>query len=1195
MVCGFAYWVLATESGTRWALVTGAQQVDAQVSGVSGSVWHGLQIDRFDMPLPDKGRVQFDRLALQVDWHALLERRLHVLNLSAGTVQVDLPVPAEEPVPSEPFSMPALPVSLAVDRLAVDSVVLRQAGKAIPVDIADIDTSVYLDDKGGQLALRSLQAGNDQVGARFSGDARLASLQSPWPLDISLETEATGLTPDSPLCARNFLASLPAAGQADGCTLTLATTVQGSLDQLALVLKGKGQGMGADVQATVLPRAAFPLRDARADVTLADGSSLHANVDWQSSQAGDIVQDRLVGKLTTDKLNIGQLAGDVIPPAVLSVAADFDVQLLNRSDVESADISLVVGKGSSWNKQALAGHLKTQVVNHPPAQAEAAAPATAPAAGTTGAADAAKPAETKAAADTKPADGQQPAAQAASLIPPMLRYLALAGIDMDLTLGANHLKAKGSLGSMDSRVDLDLKAPALADFWPGLPGGAALTGSLAGTLAQHKTDLVAHYAPDHEVAGKIGQAPLDAHVVLEGGWGQGANGRQPEGWRGAVQSLSGDYAGFTLKIDRPTTVVLVPGAQAPAWQVEVGRSHIDLLMDSRPLVSIDHAGSRAGAGRWETQGEIARLAVSERRIDALRKKLGMATDEDKQGGVKIRGQANEKDDEIVLGLDWNLRFAGVLEGAAHLRHVSGDIMVPAEPPFPLGLQTLSLDLQARRASNTASTLTADLNVVTKDMGRIAAKGSTLLHAQDGRLYLEPKDRKTVKLDADIDNLSWLSLFTGDAMEFGGVLRAQLDIESTPDGSWGSNGTISGKQLKIVRIDDGIRLLDGTLAAHVESNRLILDKLSFPSRLRAKPKEWRTAEWVSNNPDAQNGSLTLSGEWDIFKSTGVVDVVLHRYPLLQRADRYAMLTGKLRLAAELPKVAVKGAITADAGWFDLDMLGGIPTVDSDVVVIRPGEQAKEASVPMDVSLDLDVDLGRRFYLTGYGVNSGLVGKLHITMIGDKLTAIGALHTRGGAIETYGQRLQLRRGTITFQGDIASPVLDIEALRTGLAVEAGVRVAGTARRPRIDLISYPSVSEIEKLSWLLLGHGPDDSGGDVALLFSVGTSFLGSGEPFYRKFGIDEVSMRSGELGGAGSILPAESVVKGQDSGASDVERRFIIVSKALSNGVTLSLRQALSDTGTVAHASYRLARGLNAELSVGTVNGLALVYRWFSRD
>jgi translocation and assembly module TamB len=265
-----------------------------------------------------------------------------------------------------------------------------------------------------------------------------------------------------------------------------------------------------------------------------------------------------------------------------------------------------------------------------------------------------------------------------------------------------------------------------------------------------------------------------------------------------------------------------------------------------------------------------------------------------------------------------------------------------------------------------------------------------------------------------------------------------------------------------------------------------------------------------------------------------------------------------------------------------------------VVIRPG-QAKKVNVPMDISLDLKVGLGPRFYITGYGVNSGLVGDMQIIMSKGKLSANGALRTRGGAIEAYGQRLQLRRGTITFQGDITSPVLNIEALRTGVAVEAGVRVAGTAKRPRIDLVSYPEVSEVEKLSWLLLGRGPDDSGGDAALLFSVGTSFLGSGEPFYRKFGLDEVSMRTGALGSTGSILPPESVVRGLNSGTSDIENQFVVASKKLSSGITLSIEQALSDTGTVGRASYQLAKGLSADITAGTVNGIALIYRIFSRD
>lgn len=306
-----------------------------------------------------------------------------------------------------------------------------------------------------------------------------------------------------------------------------------------------------------------------------------------------------------------------------------------------------------------------------------------------------------------------------------------------------------------------------------------------------------------------------------------------------------------------------------------------------------------------------------------------------------------------------------------------------------------------------------------------------------------------------------------------------------------------------------------------------------------------------------------------------------------------------MRAAMPQINLTGKVTADAGWFNLDMLGGIPTIDGDVVVIRSTDPVRkpeeDVSAPIDINMNLEVDLGPRFYLTGYGVNSGLIGQLNIHMIDGQLTALGALNTRGGAIEVYGQRLQLRRGSITFQGSISNPILDIQALRTGLSVEAGVRVAGTARKPRINLISVPDVSELEKLSWLLFGHGPDEGGGDLALLVSVGSSFLGDGEPFYRKFGIDELSVRSGELGGAGSILPATSVASSRESAVSNVEQRFIQASKTLSEDITVGVRQALSDTGTVGRATYKLTRRLTAELSVGTVSGLALVYRWFSKD
>lgn len=1174
---------------------TAAQQLDGQISGVSGTIWDGLSVGDFSFSVPgvDMTLKQFH---LQANWHELLNRRLHIRDLSAAAVSVALTATPDE-APSEAFSMPVLPLTVAIDRFAIDELALSQDGEPLPVSIQKLQTSLALSHDGGQLVIQSLKLGNEQINAGIEGELRVLALQAPWPLQAHLVTLASAVTPDSPLCASHYLppvgrisapahnprpdarpdqhrASTATLGtspetesatppapvatrphQAPSCDVALNTQITGNLDAFQLSVQGSGQGIDLSLDAALTPTGVFPLKTATLALQLPDGSSLNGNLDWASIQAGDAVLDSLAGSLRADKLNVGQLVGSAIPSAVITASADFDVQLRDHADLLSANVALNVASGSSWNKQALSGGLKGKVIN-------------------------------------------TSADDAGANTTPLWQGLQLAALDMDLRLGKNRLQAEGALGAADTRLKLDMLAPDLDAFWPDLPGGANVKGDVAGSLAGHKADLTAQYTPAKSQPQEVGSAPVKVHVVLDGGWGKGSAGQDEAiGWRGKVSVLDVDHAGLGLRAGTATSVSFLPDAVAPAWQWQVGTTELALSMASRPLFVLAHQGSRGGAGRWETQGAIARLPISEQLIIDLRKKLDQSgVKKTDRGGVKVKANKGGALSEVVFGLNWNLRFAGTLEGEATIERLSGDIMVPAEPAFPLGLQTFKLNVNAKRSTASSSLLAANLELATAKMGRATVAATTLIHATaGGGLALEPKDIKTANIVADMSDLGWTSLFLDDAMELGGAVKANVQLKSRPDGTWDSSGAITGQKLRVVRIDDGVRLLNGTLSARLQNERLILDSLSFPASLRVEPKEWRTAEWLKTNDAAKGGKLTMTGSWNLLESSGVVDVDLYRYPILQRSDRYAMITGKLSLVPELPKITMNGAITVDAGWFDLDMLGGIPSVDSDVVVLRPGQKKQESSAPMDIAMDLDVDLGRRFYLTGYGVNSGLIGQMHVAMHNGKLTGVGALRTRGGAIETYGQRLQLRRGTVTFQGDITSPVLDIEALRTGLAVEAGVRVAGTAKRPRIDLVSYPAVSEIEKLSWLLLGHGADDSSGDMALLFSVGTSFLGGGEPFYRKFGIDEVSIKSGQLGSAGSILPAESVVSGLDSGTSDIERKFISVSKTLSGGITLSVQQALSDTGSVGRVGYRLARGLTAELSVGTINGLALVYRWFSRD
>ena len=1181
-LAAFLMWVLVTGPGTRWALTTAVEALDGRIQGVEGSVWNGLQVEDLSLEFPGVA-MRLEHVELRADWRRLTERHLHVNTISVDTAWVDLHTSAdapEDPASEEPFSLTDFPVTVRVDDIQLGELILTQDGKPLPITMTDFASAVVLGPEHGQLWLRSLSVATDALAADVEGEANLQALQHPWPGSVDLDVKVNGLRPAAPVCFREILPTLPVAeadqekiasmltGVAAGhCPVELNVAVNGSLEQVSLNLQGSGQGMTLAAQAELAPLAGMPLHSATLSLQLPDGSSLNANASLEEGSGPDSQMglnhssevanwQALSGELTARGLDAGQLAGGAIPPALLSFDSRFRVMLDASQSLRDVDLTLQFHEGSSWNEEPLSGQLAL----------------------------AARLPET-----WTPAQSDEQVLPA--LVPAGLSELAVRTLDMDIKLGANHILSEGSIGGPDSRLNLNVQAPRLADFWPNLPGGVAAKAELAGGVAKHTLDVEGRYTQAEASSTELGSAPVNLRLQAEGGWGG-----EPEGWRGRVAALSVDHAHLGLSMSSPVELAYLPAAQAPQWQWSVGATELAFSVNQRPMLALRHSGSRGGLGRWETEGEIERFVVS----PAVLQQIGADFDiaalrDDEPGGVKVRGARSADDWEMAFGLDWSLSFSGAHQGRIQLRRLEGDLMVPGDMPFPLELEDLQLDVSLAREGEATSRLNADLAVSSRRMGQVHAQASTIARATPaGGLILNPADPKSVTIDAAVSDLSWTSLLVGDALDIGGAIQASVNLESRPDGSWATAGTIDGKNLRVVMIDQGVRLLDGTLRARLDNDRLLLERLEFPARLRAEPKEWRTAEWVNTNPDAKGGYLVVSGDWNLFESNGVINIELFRFPILQRADRYAMMTGNLRLDAALPDVDITGKLTADAGWFDLDMLGGIPTVDSDVVVIRPGEE-QEVSVPLGISLDLEVDLGPRFYLTGYGLNSGLVGNMRVLMKQGKLTGIGALRTRGGAIEAYGQRLQLRRGAITFQGDITRPVLDIEALRTGLAVEAGVRVAGTARSPRIELVSYPAVSEIEKLSWLLLGHGPNDSGGDMALLFSVGSSFLSDGEPFYRRFGIDEVSMRSGEIASVASILPAESVVAGLDTGTSDIERRFINVSKRLSNGVTLSIRQALSDTGTVARASYRLARGLTAEASVGTINGLALVYRWFSRE
>lgn len=831
----------------------------------------------------------------------------------------------------------------------------------------------------------------------------------------------------------------------------------------------------------------------------------------------------------------------------------------------------------------------------------------------------------------------------------------LSNLVATLDIADNKVAVEGSVGGDKDRLGFDLQLPTLDALWPGLSGKMAAKGQVVGNLATPVIDttldgsrlklpggVVLDRIEGKAALGKTGQrvaiaqspvsvdvrieglsvtsAPqatvskaslvvsgtlakhegsVDADIVpappqteratirtsFNGGWGPGTKG-QPNaaltGWRGTVSTLDVKRKPVAVALTRPVSIVFLPDARSPVWQWEVGATGIRLSLPEAEPSIIEHAGSRGGAGRWETKGKINGLAWSPELMTAW---FG-------DGGVRKKANpaVPQEDRRILVDGEWDLRFADALAGTARLGRRSGDVWIPGDPPVPLGLSNLLADFRAEPTRTPGhSRLTAQLDLAGERIGTIKGRGEAELIASNGSLSLDESKPAQADLSLDVKDLGWLSLFTGDTLEVGGRVAGDVKVRREA-GVWGARGTVRGEGLRVVRIDDGVRLLDGTLQARLVDDRIVIDSLRFPSVTRATPRDDRILAWM-NSPEAKAGEVVITGEWMLTGANGKAKVVAKQFPAVQRADRFIAISGEINVEAAPRRLRIVGETTVDAGWVFLGT-SSPATLDSDVVIRHRTGDAPTRGNSTGVSIDVSVDLGNRFYLRGMGIDTALAGKLRILGEGSNLRANGSVRTVGGQYAAYGQSLSVRRGVITFQGPLDDPLLDIMALRVGPLVQAGVQVGGSARHPRITLVSEPSVSDVEKLSWLLLGRGPDDAGGaDAGLLLSAATALLGDkdGIPLARQFGVDELGIRSGSVGSSRGLLPERTVAGDSTSSTSDLATEFFIVGKRISENVYASYEQALAGREGVVRLSYQISRRLQLVGRGGTINGFDLMY------
>ena len=351
---------------------------------------------------------------------------------------------------------------------------------------------------------------------------------------------------------------------------------------------------------------------------------------------------------------------------------------------------------------------------------------------------------------------------------------------------------------------------------------------------------------------------------------------------------------------------------------------------------------------------------------------------------------------------WNLELADTLTGVVVVERTAGDIYGGIDALNPIGISDLGLALSVLN-----NRVTGTAYVRGKALGRLDAAIDAYVDTSGGVQIARNRPFR-IDIDAVLPDLSWMGPLIGDSVQVEGSGSIKTAISGTPAEPTAS-GPIRASGLRIAYVEQGLRLEDGTLDANLEDGVLVVNELVFTGTPRVAPDDKRAAEGVSFETP---GRLRAVARIALRTLTGSVGIQADRLPVLQRRDRWMVLSGEGGITLAPERADLYAKLQVDGAYIDFSRLRGARSLPSDVVVVR-AEQPSKADTAVDVTLDIRGNLGNRFYIRGAGLEARLDGALDISGRPGQLLAEGNVRTSGGTYQGYGQRLQIERGILTFR--------------------------------------------------------------------------------------------------------------------------------------------------------------------------------------
>lgn len=696
-------------------------------------------------------------------------------------------------------------------------------------------------------------------------------------------------------------------------------------------------------------------------------------------------------------------------------------------------------------------------------------------------------------------------------------------------IGNTRLQLTGS--ARDHQLSLNAELRAAPPVWM-----ETLQGGRSTVPAATPNGQPAERTPQRTLIAASARGSLSGHLLHT----TAARDRSPPWeWKGMLQRLE-------VRTTQPGATPLLAVGEiplelrgGPPLHATIGAGRADILGAALKWNRIDwEAGRGVVTQKLDMQAELEPLAVAPL-LKRVHPNFGWGGDLVVAGHVILR-QTDSFSADIVF------------------ERVRGDLTVTEESGTQaLGLTDLRIGLDARDGvwNLTAGLAGAQLGVL----------GGALVIRTSPQLAMPPPDAPLQGvIEAQVANLgTW-----GPWVPAGWRLDGRLNVSASFGGRLNApeyTGKMVGSGIGVRNMVEGVNVTDGEVDISLQGDTARINKLSARGG---------------------HGTVRLEGDAKLDDTWRTrLKLVADKFQALGRVDLKVVTTGEATVSIDGENVKTEGRFVVDEGLIDFTRLSS-PNLGDDVIVTGRSNEPRDAGIagtgnaPASnrFALDLVVNLGQRLRMRGLGIDTRLEGELRVARPAGKWALIGNVRAVDGTFANYGQKLEIDRGVISFNGAPSDMRLDIEATRPNLDVRVGVQVTGPLQNLRVKLFSVPDMSNNEKLAWLMLGRASDGLGkSDTALVQRAAFALLaGDGDgttgpgAITKAFGIDDLGLRQTE---------------------GDTRETVVSVGKQLSKRVYVAYEQNLATSAGSFQVTYRIAQRFVMRLQSGLDRSIDLIGTW----